>query len=174
MVQKLNSEEDLAVAEAAKNDPGVSKYQSDRCKLLSESKVIIDNFIAQGRDVNAVYSIQFCGFEMMMISLSLFKNGLYVGNEVHHVQIDDRLQRYRDYLSTIKQLLSFRDETIKSLHQADDHAASRPSVKGPRYNTALRGKKPEHFKSTWRRGTWVPPRRKESVPAPLPSNLVSP
>ncbi|KAG2204299.1 hypothetical protein INT47_009341 [Mucor saturninus] len=62
MIQRLNNEKDLAVAEAAKRDPGVSKYQSDRCKLLCESKVIIDNFVAKGRDLNSVYSIKFCGF----------------------------------------------------------------------------------------------------------------
>lgn len=176
-IQKLNSEEDLAVAEAAKSDPGVLKYQSDRCKLLSESKVIIDNFVAKGRDVNSVYSIQFCGFEMMIISLSLFSNGLYVGNEVHHVQIDDRLQKCCNYLSTVKQLLCFRDETIEFLHKSDDVkldlAANRASVKGAKYNAASEEKKAELVKSDWTRGTWVPPRRKESAPAPIPSNLVS-
>ncbi|KAG2204331.1 hypothetical protein INT47_009373 [Mucor saturninus] len=74
MIQRLNNEKDLAVAEAAKRDPGVSKYQSDRCKLLCESKVIIDNFVAKGRDLNSVYSIKFRGLEMMIISLSLFIN----------------------------------------------------------------------------------------------------
>jgi hypothetical protein len=79
------------VTVAAKSDPGASKYQSDRCKLFSESKVITDNFLRNNHDVDIVYSIQFCGFEMMVMTLSLPNNDLYVGNEVHHVHIDKRL-----------------------------------------------------------------------------------
>lgn len=56
-VQNLNKEEDVLVGEAAKSDPGTVNFQSDRCKLFSESNVIADNFIHHGQDIDAVYSI---------------------------------------------------------------------------------------------------------------------
>ncbi|KAG0738530.1 hypothetical protein G6F57_000178 [Rhizopus arrhizus] len=86
-VQRYNKESEVTVAEAAKNDPGLFKFMSDRCKLLSKNKVIIDNFLHDSDDIDTVYSIQFCGLEMMIMSLSLSANGLYIGHETYHIQL---------------------------------------------------------------------------------------
>ncbi|KAG2220644.1 hypothetical protein INT45_014074 [Circinella minor] len=56
MVQRYTEEEDLTVVEVARSDPGSFKYQSDRCKLFSESKVIIGNFLLDNPDVDNIYS----------------------------------------------------------------------------------------------------------------------
>jgi hypothetical protein len=44
-MQRYNEESKVTVAEAARDDPGLGKFISKRCKLLSENKVIIDNFL---------------------------------------------------------------------------------------------------------------------------------
>ncbi|KAL9542488.1 hypothetical protein MBANPS3_008582 [Mucor bainieri] len=62
-VQRDNQETDIATAEAAKHNPEQSKFSSDRCKLFTESKVVIDNFLEASHDVNTLYSIQFCGMK---------------------------------------------------------------------------------------------------------------
>ncbi|KAI7848352.1 hypothetical protein BDC45DRAFT_541064 [Circinella umbellata] len=177
MVQRYNEEEDLTVAEAANSDPGSSKYQSDRCKLFSESKVIIDNFLLDNHDIDTIYCIQFCGLEMMINSLSLPDNGLYVGNEVYHVHLDDRLQSYRSYLQTVTQLLCFRDEAVKVCNAFDNlkstKASKKKSVKGNKYNSTAKDEHVIQAKSSWVRGTWIPPRQKDSPPPSIPNNLVS-
>ncbi|KAI9258810.1 hypothetical protein BDA99DRAFT_514247 [Phascolomyces articulosus] len=177
MVQRYSEEGDLMVAEAAKGDPGSFKYQSDRCKLFSESKVIIDNLLLDNHDVDTLYCIQFCGLEMMIMSLSLPVNGLYVGNEVYHVHLDDRLQSYHNYLQTVTQLLCFRDEAVKVCNASDNLKSSkkskRTSVKGNKYNSATKDKHSILPKSWWVRGTWIPPRQKDSPPPSIPNNLVS-
>lgn len=47
------------------------------------------------------------------MSLSLSGIGLYVGNEVYHLHVDNCFQRFSEYLDSIKQLLCFQDEAIK-------------------------------------------------------------
>lgn len=113
----------------------------------------------------------------MIVSLSLPANDLYVGNEVYHVSLSNRLQHYGNYIQTVEQLLCFRDEAIKVGNDSDNIKSSnmrdRTSVKGKKYNKTSEDKSTNMYKSSWTRGTWVPPRRKESPPPPIPNKLVS-
>ncbi|CEG79905.1 hypothetical protein RMATCC62417_14315 [Rhizopus microsporus] len=175
VVHQYNEERDLAVAEAGKNDPGSFKYQSNRCKLLSESKVIIDNSLHGKNDVDTVYPIYFCGFEIMVMSLSLSANDLYVGNEVHHIHLDDRLQRYCSYLQTATALLCFRDEAIKVSTAFDNfksiNASERTSVKYNKYNRVTNNKPVKLYKSSWTRETWISLEKKISHSQPSQNGL---
>lgn len=145
--------EDITVEEVAKGDSGSSKYQFDRHKLFLESKVIIDNFLRDKQDVDTVYSVQLCGLEMMIMSLSLSVNGLYVGNEAYRVSLNDQLQHYRDYIQIVKQLLCFRNEAAKVYNVSDNIKASnmrnRTSVKGYKYNKTSEDKPTNMYKSSW-------------------------
>ncbi|KAG2227067.1 hypothetical protein INT45_003797 [Circinella minor] len=140
-VQRYNEESEVTVAEAGKNDPGLSKFVIDRCKLLSENKMIIDNYLHDSDDIDAVYSIQFCGLEMMIVSLSLSANGLYIGNEAYHVQLNNNLQRFPVYLQTVFQLLCFRNEAIgtSNVHNniKSTSASNRTSVKRHKYTHVI-------------------------------------
>ncbi|CAO3665571.1 unnamed protein product [Rhizopus stolonifer] len=176
-VQRYNEESEVTIAEASKSDPGLLKFMSDRCKLLSENKVIIDNFRHDSDDIDTVYSIQFCGLEMMIISLSLSANGLYISNEAYHVQLDNSLQRFPIYLETVFQLLCFRNEVIgtSNVHNniKSTSASKRNSVKGHKYDKGSKTAPINLSTLSWTRGNWAPPRRKDSLLPPIPSKLVS-
>lgn len=176
-VQRSNEESEVTVAEAAKDDPGPFKFMSDRCKLLSENEVIIDNFLHDSDNINTVYSIQFCGLKMSIMSLSLSINGLYIGNEIYHFQLENSLQRLPMYLQTVFQLLCFRDEAIKINNVYNDvksiSASKKTSVKGHKYNKNSQTASTNLSMLSWTRGNWVPPRKKESPLPPIPSKLVS-
>ncbi|KAI9358861.1 hypothetical protein BD770DRAFT_410166 [Pilaira anomala] len=156
IVQRFNQETDLSTSEAAKDEPGSAKFNSDRCKLLTESKVIIDNFLHDNQDVGSVYSIQFCGLDITILSLSLSANGLYVGNEIHHAKVDNRLESLVELLPTLIQLLCFRDEAVKLNNEFVSQKSKKVSPPS---------------KSSWKRGTWIPPRCKDAAIPTLPSHL---
>lgn len=81
VAQRYNKEIDTSVLESAKSDPGVSKFQSDHCKLMVECKTIIDTYISNGFDIDGVDCIQICGLDIVISNVNLSKPGLYVGNE---------------------------------------------------------------------------------------------
>ncbi|KAI7848353.1 hypothetical protein BDC45DRAFT_523547 [Circinella umbellata] len=113
----------------------------------------------------------------MINFLSLPDNGLYVGNEVYHAHLDDRLENYRSYLQTVTQLLCFRDEAVKVCNAFDNlkstKTSKKKSVKGNKYNSTAKDEHVIHAKSSWVRGTWIPPRQTDSPPPSIPNNLVS-
>ncbi|KAG2216261.1 hypothetical protein INT45_006062 [Circinella minor] len=98
-------------------------------------------------------------------------------SEIYHVHLDDRLQSYHGYLQTVTQLLCFRDETVKVCNAFDNlkstKTSKKKSVKGNKYNSTAKDEHVIQAKSSWVRGTWIPPRQKDSPPASIPNNLVS-
>ncbi|KAG1458793.1 hypothetical protein G6F56_006310 [Rhizopus delemar] len=61
--QGQNVETDVGAMEAAEEQPGDAKYIFDRCKVLLESKAMIDRFLLDGFLVDSVDSLQICGLE---------------------------------------------------------------------------------------------------------------
>jgi hypothetical protein len=104
----LNQETDSAVLEAAKNDPGILKYQADHCKLMAEYKAIIDTYIHDGFDITAVDCIQVCGLEMIISNLALSAPGVYVGNEVFSGAILGTFSGVEKVLEVAMNLLLFK------------------------------------------------------------------
>ncbi|OBZ88417.1 hypothetical protein A0J61_03538 [Choanephora cucurbitarum] len=61
VVQRYNQENDVAAVKAAKNNPGYPKFNSDRCKLFCESKVVNDSQLLGNFNPDTRFSIQVCG-----------------------------------------------------------------------------------------------------------------
>lgn len=89
--QRYNVENEVGVAEAAEENPGRAKFNSDRCKVLIESKAIVDRFILNGCHIDNVDSLQICGKEIYFIKLELRDNGLYTGTQHYHSVVDASL-----------------------------------------------------------------------------------
>lgn len=62
--QGQNVEIDIGVMEAAEEQPGDSKFTFDRCKILIESKAMIDKFLLDGCLASCVDSLQICGLKI--------------------------------------------------------------------------------------------------------------
>lgn len=107
VVQRYSQETEVAVAKFAKSSPGCAKFTSDRSKLQIEAKVVIDNHIRNDTNITSVDSLQICGLEVFITNSKLEAPGLYVGNEIYHLQIDASLSRFGEYLGLIAHLLCF-------------------------------------------------------------------
>ncbi|CAO0801785.1 unnamed protein product [Mucor circinelloides] len=119
VVQRYSQETEVAVAKFAKSSPGCAKFTSDRSKLQIEAKVVIDNHIRNDTNITSVDSLQICGLEVFITNSKLEAPGLYVGNEIYHLQIDASLSRFGEYLGLIAHLLCFMDNTIQLQHKAN-------------------------------------------------------
>ena len=106
--------------------------QSDRRKLFSETKVIIDNFL----------------------------HDAHVGNEVHHFQLDDCIETFHKLLKTAAQLLCFRDQVVELGHDSNNIRSAanskKTSVEGSKYNKGIQDVYATTAKVSWKRGTWEP------------------
>ncbi|KAG1165142.1 hypothetical protein G6F46_012340 [Rhizopus delemar] len=81
VISKINKrkEENTANAETAKLDASIGKIDNDRCKLLLESKCVLDRLINVTRDDTIVVcALQLAGLQATLISLVLEADGLYV------------------------------------------------------------------------------------------------
>lgn len=108
LVQKTNQETEVCITEASKEHPSELKFHADRCKIQVENKVVIDNYIQSGCNIDSVDSIQICGLELFIVNLTLKVPGLYVGNEIYHVTVNKSLSNLSKYLDLALQLLCFR------------------------------------------------------------------
>ncbi|RCH84985.1 hypothetical protein CU097_007688 [Rhizopus azygosporus] len=54
--QRYNIETDVGTFEAAEEVPENAKYIGDRCKVMIESKAIIDKFVLDGRLIDSIDS----------------------------------------------------------------------------------------------------------------------
>ena len=107
--QRYNVENEVGVAEAAEESPGKVNFNSDRCKVLIESKVIVDRFILDGCHIDNVDSLQICGMEVYFIKLELQDNGLYIGTQHYHSVVNASLNSLEKYMELAFNLLCFRD-----------------------------------------------------------------
>lgn len=79
--QMRNFEYDVSSGEFAKYNPSNSKYESDRCKVMTEGKNIINQLVGYGLNICNIPVLQICGSEIHTLEVSLVAPGLYVGNK---------------------------------------------------------------------------------------------
>ncbi|KAI7892251.1 uncharacterized protein EV154DRAFT_550831 [Mucor mucedo] len=172
--QRYNVENEVGVAEAAEENPGKVKFHSDRCKVLIESKAIVDRFILDGCNIDNVDSLQICGMEIYFIKLELRDHGLYTGTQHYHSVVDASLNSLDKYMDLAMNLLCFRDRCIQIHNIYENHLAS---CRGQQKSAKRSAPRPIDddisSKQTWIRGTWNPPRTTKTPPPPEPSNLCS-
>ncbi|KAL0138629.1 hypothetical protein V8B55DRAFT_1564823 [Mucor lusitanicus] len=154
--QGFDVETNVGAMEAAEEDPGDAKYLSDRCKVLVESKAMIDKFLLDGCLIDTVDSLQFVYFG----SISLAARGLYVGTQFYNGTISNSLNDLTTHLDLAFNLLCFRDQSRSSKSAAkrrhgqfplDDLINKQQSV----------------------RGSWNLPRTTKTPPPPTPAKLFS-
>lgn len=170
--QRYNVENEVGVAEAAEESPGKVKFNSDRCKVLIESKVIIDRFILDGCHIDNVDSLQICGIEVYFIKLELQDNGVYIGTQHYHSVVNASLNSFEKYTELAFNLLCFRDRCIEIYNIYENHLAS---FRGQQKSAKRPAPRPIDddisTKQTWIRGSWNPPGTTKTPPTPEPSNL---
>lgn len=165
-------ETDFGAFEAAEEEPEDFKYTSGRCKVLIESKDIIDKFVLDGCLIDSVDSLQLCGLKIRFGNTTLAKPGLYVGDEFYTYTVDNTLDNICKYFDLARYLLCFRDQCVAISNQYEAHLAysSFRRIASKRSNCDL----PEDNlvrKQSSVRGSWNPPRTKKTTPPPPPKNL---
>ncbi|KAI9274146.1 hypothetical protein EDC94DRAFT_580098 [Helicostylum pulchrum] len=103
-VQRHNVENDISSGEFAKYDPGRLKHQSDRCKLMIEGKIIINNMISRDIDICSIPILQICGTELIILVNPLVAPGLYVGNELHSFSLLNTFENFKLVPDLVKRL----------------------------------------------------------------------
>lgn len=119
--QRYNTENGIAVMEAAEEDPGNAKFVADRCKLSIENKMIIDRYLMDGVCINSVDSLQICGLQVFMVNTSLKKHGLYITTKFNDHGITKSLKNIAQYMDLAVELLCFRDNCIITSNKYDNH-----------------------------------------------------
>lgn len=172
--QGFDVETNVGAMEAAEEDPGDAKYLSDRCKVLVESKAMIDKFLLDGCLIDTVDSLQICGLEVYFGSISLAARGLYVGTQFYNGTISNSLNDLTTHLDLAFNLLCFRDQCISIMNQYEDHLSKARSSK------SAAKRRHDQFplddlinKQQSVRGSWNLPRTTKTPPPPTPAKLFS-
>ncbi|KAL9555501.1 hypothetical protein PS6_002816 [Mucor atramentarius] len=169
--QRYNAETDIGVCEAAEEDPGNAKYIGDRCKVMIESKAVIDRFVLDGCLIDSVDSLQVCGPEVHFGNTSLAESGLYVGTQFYSATIDKSLSDLSKYLDLAFHLLCFHDQCVSISNQYEEHLIKTRSKKVSTKRTINDLLQDDiTMKQASIRGSWNPPRTSKSPPPP-PKNL---
>lgn len=158
--------------EAAKEEPGKAKFTSDRCKLLIESKAMIDKFLLDGCLIDGVDALQICGLDIFFVNTTLEAPGLYIGNQYYTCCMGSSLNNLDQYLDLAFHLLCFRDQCVSVLNRYEAHLSTARSIKV----YAKRSYSKVHqdnlvVKQEFVRGSWNSPRIFKSPPPPEPKNL---
>ncbi|GAA5813406.1 hypothetical protein MFLAVUS_006884 [Mucor flavus] len=170
--QGQNVETDIGAMEAAEEQPGDAKYTFDRCKVLLESKAMIDRFLLDGCLVDSVDSLQICGLEAHFVNLTLEAPGAYIGTQFYTGCIGNSMSNIVRHLDLAIHLLCFRDQCISVMNQCENHlseARSRKVSAKRSYSQLPRDDLVVKQESV--RGSWNPPRSSKSPPPPTPENL---
>lgn len=110
--QRYNTENDIAVMEAAEEEPGNAKFVADRCKLSIENKIIIDIYLIDDVCISSVNSLQICGLQAFMVNTYLEEHGLYITTKFNDHSITKLLKNFVQYMDLAVKLLCFRDNCI--------------------------------------------------------------
>ncbi|GAA5798396.1 hypothetical protein HPULCUR_003798 [Helicostylum pulchrum] len=152
-VQRHNVENDVSSGEFAKYDPGRLKHQSDRCKLMIEGKIIINNMISRDIDICSIPILQICGTELIILVNSLVAPGLYVGNELHSFSLLNTFENFKLVPDLVKSLLKFRNKCMEAGCFVGDRVKTaqrqKGSTKGPKYQQKT--EQPVPVKKLWTR-----------------------
>jgi hypothetical protein len=178
--QRYNTENDIAVMEAAEEDAGNAKFIFDRCKLSIENKMIIDKYLMNGVAISSVDSLQISGLQVFFVNTCLEEPGLYVTKELHlyvtkelhHHSITESLKNLVTYMDLAVRLLCFRDNCITKSNTYDEHLINEQDKKRSNKRSVDELQNEElTAKQESIRGTWNPPRSSKTPPPAAPKNL---
>ncbi|KAI9357551.1 hypothetical protein BD770DRAFT_472877 [Pilaira anomala] len=172
--QGQNVEIDIGAMEAAEEQSGDPKYIFDKCKVLLESKAMIDRFLLDGCLVDSVDSLQICGLEAHFVHLTLEAPETYIGIQFYTGCIGNSMSNIFQHLDLAIHLLCFRDQCISVMNQYENHLSEACSrkVSTKRSNSQL-PRDDLVVKQESVRGSWNPPRSSKSPSPPTPENLFS-
>lgn len=170
--QRYNIETDVGVFEAAEEEPGNVKYIGDRCKVMIESKAVIDGFVFDGCLIGSVDSLQVWDLEIRFGNTTLAEPGIYVGTQFYTATIDKPLGNMLKYFNLASHLLCFRDQCVAITNQYEDHLINTRSKKiSTKRNIHDLPKDDLIMKQGSIRGSWNTPRTSKSSPPPPSKNL---
>jgi hypothetical protein len=172
IIQRYNTENDIAVAEVAEEDSGDAKFVSDRYKISIENKVIIDRYLLDGVKIISVDALQISGLQVFFLNTSLKEPGLYVSTELCDYSITKSLSNFARYVDLAIQLLCFRDACVSNSNLYDNHSSQKQDEKrsGKRSADSMQYDELTTMQE-WIRGTWNPPRSNKTPPPEAPKNL---
>ena len=162
----------FGVMEAAEEQPGATKFTSDRCKVLIESKAMIDKSLLDGCLIDSVDSLQIFGLEIHFVNITLNALGVYISTQFYTGSIESSLLKIQHYLYLTIHLLCFRDQCISVMNPYENHlsAAHASKVSAKRKHSQLvQDDCVEKQESV--RGSWDPLRTAKTPPSPAPKNL---
>ncbi|KAG1046726.1 hypothetical protein G6F43_010801 [Rhizopus delemar] len=170
--QRYNTENDVAIMEAAVEGSGNAKFVSDRFKLSIENKMIIDRYLMDGVDITSVDSLQISGLQVFFLNTSLKEQGLYVTTQFHYQSITKSLKDLAKYMDLAVGFLHFRDNCIITSNTYENHLTCLQDKKrsGKRPVDNLQDDKLTS-KQEAIRGTWNPPHSPKSPLPAVPKNL---
>ncbi|KAI9274150.1 hypothetical protein EDC94DRAFT_690110 [Helicostylum pulchrum] len=96
---------DLCSGEVAIDANDADKLTHDRSKYIREAKEILDHHVEAGMGENAIgWIIQFAGLEARLMSVHLFKEGLYVAISQKEMTFPQSLGELKDFTDTLNSL----------------------------------------------------------------------
>ncbi|CAO3659272.1 unnamed protein product [Rhizopus stolonifer] len=165
--KSVNLETDVGVMEGAEEQSGDAKYISDRCKVLVESKVMIDKFPLDECLIGSIDSLQICGLEIYFVNISL----TVPGTQFYRGSIGNSLSDIIHYLDLAIHLLCLRNQYVSVMNQYEDYLSNSRS----RNSSAKRsyGQLPKEdfvVKQECVRGLWKSPRTSKTPPPLKPDD----
>ncbi|KAI9273987.1 hypothetical protein EDC94DRAFT_115654 [Helicostylum pulchrum] len=96
---------DLCSGEVAIDANDADKLTHDRSKCIREAKEMLDHHVEAGMGENAIgWTIQVAGLEARLMSVHLFKEGLYVAISQKEMKFPQSLGELKDFTDTLNSL----------------------------------------------------------------------
>jgi hypothetical protein len=119
--QRHDAEFDVGVLEVAEESHGGVDYIDDRCKMMIDSKAVIDKFVLDRCLIDSVDALQVSSLTLHFVNVSLAEPGFYVDSQFYSFSINESLSNLPKYFDLALNLLCFRDEYVSVANQYKDH-----------------------------------------------------
>ncbi|RCH84365.1 hypothetical protein CU098_006202, partial [Rhizopus stolonifer] len=171
LVDYGRNEIDLCAGEVAVNTHDADKLIHDRSKFIREAKEICDRHMEAGLGRDSVgWGIQICGLEARLVSVHLFREGLFVAVCQNRFRFPQNIKELPEFIDTLKGLVYLiernESEAIKLIGLYDKINRS--------YNSSLNGEtssnRSDNGKMTTLSTYYTPPlgeRNKSIIPPQL-------
>ncbi|EIE84384.1 hypothetical protein G6F55_001070 [Rhizopus delemar] len=107
LVDHQDDEYEIMCAEAAKGSPSKAKFHHNHCKLLIESKDVLDNSPVA---VSHIPAVQFCGHELYEFGLVHYADHFYVARKTSYAFVPPTIVNLDFYKKICKILLGLKEE----------------------------------------------------------------
>ncbi|KAG1318187.1 hypothetical protein G6F62_012486 [Rhizopus arrhizus] len=161
LVDHQDDEYEIMCAEAAKGSPSKAKFHHDHCKLLIESKDVLDNSPVA---VSHIPAVQFCGHELYEFELVLYADHFYVARKTSYVFVQPTIVD----LDFCKILLGLKEEWVSFKHSMEK------KLKEERKACNFDSQEENDSQKLKPSPYWYPPCLTQQIPKlnPLPENLI--